>query len=739
MLLSWGRFVHRHRWPILVLSLLAFVTSLDLVVLGGQLRNVNDFGFEANRGYGLEAQQLRHSTIGFELVIGSPTFRVGDSAFAAEIDRALVDLRRDRRVSVIQLPPLDDPQAQSSQISTDRHYIEANVLVTDDFYTAANYLNELLDEIKPGPLVVYPAGTLPLYTTYETRTRNDLKRGDLSLPLSLLILVLVFGSLTASLLCLGVGFFAVAGGVGAMYLLSRAVDVSVYALDVVAVIGLGVAIDYSLFVTSRYREELSGGASAEAALAVTMATAGKAIAMSGVTVAIGLTGLLFYQGTALSSLGVTGAIVVLISVGYALTLLPALLAILGERAFSLGLPGVLRWRAPRRSGLWHQLALLVMRRPAAVLAPCLAVLLLVGLPFTQMRLDLGDLKLLPPKDAARQGTSLLVSVFGRGAYVDVVIVFHHGSPLAPANVAAAFDVAQRVQRSPGVDHVLSYVTVEQGLDAQGYQALYERSRTGLPAPVADTLAQLTGTRLAVLRAYLLHATTSSDQAKAVVRYLRAHDAIRDADVLVTGPTAFDVDYVDYILGRTPWAIGCIVLATLAALLLLLRSVVLPVKAIAMNALSLTAAFGALVWVFQQGHLSAFLDFTPSAIDPTIPVLVFCVVFGLSMDYEVFLLTRMKEVWQLTGDNRAAVASGLEASGRLVTGAAAIMVTIFVEFGIVSTIVVVKSLTLGMALAIFVDATIVRALLVPALMRVLGSVNWWAPAWMRYRSGRPTGS
>ncbi len=264
-----------------------------------------------------------------------------------------------------------------------------------------------------------------------------------------------------------------------------------------------------------------------------------------------------------------------------------------------------------------------------------------------------------------------------------------------------------------------------------YQQLYADGIAGLPEAERAQVTQLTGSSIAVLRAYTPYAE-SSDQAQNVVRYIRAHDRVDGAQVLVTGNTAFDMDYVQYMLDQTPWAIVYVMVTTFLLLMVLLRSLVLPLKAVLMNLLSLSASFGALVFIFQQGHLSALLDFSPAPLDPTIPVLVFCVVFGLSMDYEVFLLTRMREEWRAHGDNRRAVAAGLQASGRLVTGAAAIMVTVFLVFGLVSSVVVIKALGLGMAIAIFVDASLVRALVVPALMRLLGPVNWWAPRWLQNR-------
>jgi RND superfamily putative drug exporter len=381
-------------------------------------------------------------------------------------------------------------------------------------------------------------------------------------------------------------------------------------------------------------------------------------------------------------------------------------------------------------GFWARLANLVMRRPVAVLVPCLAVLLLAGSPLSQIRLAEANVTLLPPGDDARQGTELLTQRFGQGDALDVVLDFH-GSPYSAANVATAYQLGQRLTTFPGISGVTSYVNVPGVTGVAAYQELYANGTAGLPAAERAQVTQLTGTGIAVLRAYTPYAD-SSNQAESTVRYVRAHDRVDGAQVMVTGNTAFDMDYVQFMLDQTPGAVVYVMVTTFLLLMLLLRSVVLPFKAVLMNLLSLSASFGALVFIFQQGHLSGFLDFSPAPLDPTIPVLVFCVVFGLSMDYEVFLLTRMREAWLEHGDNRRAVAAGLQASGRLVTGAAAIMVTVFLVFGLVSSVVIIKALGLGMAIAIFVDASLVRALVVPALMRLIGPVNWWAPRWLQNR-------
>jgi RND superfamily putative drug exporter len=743
----WASFVCRRRWWVLLASLVVFVASVGVLSRGGSLNNSDTFHFESSQGLVLETKQLPTSIAnGFEMVLGSPSLTVGSPAFAQAVTSALAPLRRDPRVESVILPPLDSPSAQSPLIAGDRHWVAAQVgLYETNFDAAAVIFPSLRAEVHSSLLTVHAAGDLALDSSFNIRSEQDLQRADVSIPAALILLVIVFGSVVAALLCLGVGLVAVAGGLAAMYMLAAHTDVSTYALNVVVILGLGIAIDYSLFIVSRFREELRRQASVEAALSVTMRTAGIAVTYSGITVAVGATALLFYSGTILTSMGLSGSFVVLVAIVYALSFLPALLAILGDR--------VNRWRPDsllrpfRRSGagparpdadgaatgFWFRLANFVMHRPVAVLVPCLALLLLAGSPLASLHLAEADVTLLPPGDDARQGTELLTSEFGQGNAIDVVLDFS-GSPYGAANVATAYALGQRLTAFAGVSTVSSYVNLPGVTGLTAYQQLYAEGTAALPATAKAEVTQITGTSIAVLRTYTPYAV-SSNQAQSLVREIRAHDQVAGAQVLVTGDTAFDMDYVQYMLDQTPWAVVYVMVTTFLLLAVLLRSVVLPLKAVLMNLLSLSAAFGALVFIFQQGHLSGLLDFSPEPLDPTIPVLIFCVVFGLSMDYEVFLLTRMREAWEEHGDNRRAVAAGLQASGRLVTGAAAIMVTVFAVFGLVSSVVIIKALGLGMAIAIFVDATVVRALVVPALMRLIGPANWWAPRWMRRRTAR----
>jgi RND superfamily putative drug exporter len=730
----WGRFVYAHRRGTIVLSLVGFVLSLVAITTGGEPQNANSFDFESDRAFSLMSQQLPSSGVTFTLVLGDRRGATTAPFFRDEVDAALAPLAADRRVARIETPYNAPATLAAQMVSRDGHMLLAVVSLNVDFTTARTQFGDLRGELRAPPqLSVAAAGDVPLAYDFDSLLAADLEKAEIgSSVVALIILLIVFGTGVGALVCLAIGLLAVTGGVGAALLLAHATNVSTYAVNIVTLIGLGIAIDYSLFIVSRFREELANGSDVPEAVSIAMGTAGRAIAFSGLTVAIGLAAMLFYRGTFLVSMGICGAIVVGVSVLLALTFLPAVLSLLGHRINRLSVP-ILRPR-PFGQGMWHRVAVAVMRRPVLVLLPTVAVLLAAGSPFLHIHLASTDVTQLPPDAEARRGAELLASSFpSQGTNViEVVVQFDTGSPLSPSNLAIADAVARRLQGISGVASVRSYVTIDPGRTLASYRQLYAAPATALPAAARDEVMRTVGHNMAVLDA-VTPALPASDAAHALVRTIRSRDAAAGATVLVTGDTAFDIDFVDYIVKQTPLAVGFAMLTTMIVLFFLLRSLVLPIKAVLMNLLSLSAAFGAMVWIFQEGHLASLLNITADPIDPTLPVLLFCVVFGLSMDYEVFLLTRMQEAWLRTHDNRAAVAEGLERSGRLVTGAAAIMITVFVAFGL-ARVVTIKATGIGMAVAVLVDATLVRALVVPALMRLLGRANWWAPRWMRRLPG-----
>ena len=727
----WGRFVYRRRWAVLVVS--AFLLGLSIVGIqtGGTLAGNGGFGADlpAGKAATLVSNEIQPGQVvtgsGMELIFSSDTLKATDAAFQSAVEQGLAPVLADSRVSGADTPYNALAGAQSSYISKDSHKVLVFVHFKDESLTAQSYYKQVVAEIRPGPLKVVATGQVPIQRAFNTTLEQDLQRAEyVALPVTLLLLILIFASLVAALLPVGVGVLAIVGGVGGTLFLARLTDVSQYAINVVTLIGLGVAIDYSLFIVNRFRDELAAGASREDAIAKSLSTAGRAITFSGVAVAVGLSAMLFYQGTFLASMGAAGAIVVAVAVFYGLTFLPALLSVMGPNVNRLRLPRMGR-RKPDGTGAWHSMALWVMRRPWVVLVPALTLLLAAGSPFLQLRLANGDVDQLPPSNEARQGYDTLISDFpGQDqTTLEAVVYYPDASPLTADHVGAIYDLSRRLASLPNVLHVQSIVDADSSLGRADYQRLYSGPASQLPSQLQQALQLSTGPHLTVMYV-VTNKQYTSDDARAIVTAIRS-ESVPDGQVLATGSTAFDLDIVNYIVQRTPVAIGSVLLVTYVILFLLTGSVVLPLKAVLTNLFSISASFGAMVWIFQEGHLSGLLGFTPQSIDPSIPVILFSIVFGMSMDYEVLLISRIQEEYKRTGDNQSGVALGLEKSGRLITGAAAIMCAVFLAFAL-ADVVIIKAIGVGLAIAIAVDATIVRILIVPSVMRILGRANWWAP-------------
>ena len=718
----WGHVVHRFRWAVLGLSTLMLAGSIIALLNGGTLKNSGGENTESGRALALMQHQLPQSGAGssFVLVFGSQAMGSQDAAFKQAVLSALQPLQADSRVKGIETPFDVSAEQAKAMISTDGHHIFALVTLKDDYSTARQYYTELRAKVHSDHLQVLGTGNVAIGSDFDKYLAADLQRAELvSLVIIVPLLLIVFATVISMLLPLGVGGLAVVGGLAGVGVLARFTDVSTYATNIVTLIGLGVAIDYSLFIVNRFREELAGGRSTEQALIASMRTSGRAVTFSGVTVAIGLSAMLFFQGSFLASMGFAGAIVVAIAVLYALTFLASLLAILGHRVNWARLP------LPRRSsgrGFWHGLAMRVMRRPLLVLLPIVGVLLLVASPFLQIKIANGDVGMLPPSAETRRGYDQLQNFPGQGqTRFNVVVNYATGGPLTSQRVGDLYDLAQQIKQIPGVEGVESLVSFDPSLTRADYQALLTQPAAAQPARVQTIVHGTTGSQIAVL-SVVTKQGQESDASRAIVHSLRSMSAPAGSSLLVA---AFSIDFTDFILQRIPLAVAYVMIVTYLVLFLLTGSLVLPLKAVIMNVLSIGASFGALVWVFQQGHLSSLLNFTAAPLDPSVPVLLFCIVFGLSMDYEVLLISRIQEEYRRTGDTTQAVAQGLEKSGRLITGAAAIMVAVFLAFGL-ADVVLIKSIGLGLALAVAIDATLVRALIVPAVMRLLGRANWWAP-------------
>jgi RND superfamily putative drug exporter len=724
----WGHFVYRFRWAVLGVSVVLLAGSIVALKNGGTLKNSGGQNTESGRVLALMHDQLPQSGPGagssFVLVFGSQTMTVQDPAFKQAVLAALQPLKDDSRVKSIDTP-FDVPAEQAKAMtSTDAHHVFTQVSLKDDYATARQFYKQMRTEVHSDQLEVLGTGAVAIGADFDKYLQSDLQRAEIvSLVIILPLLLIVFATVVSAVLPLGVGILAVVGGLAGVGLLARVTDVSTYSTNIVTLIGLGVAIDYSLFIVNRFREELAAGGTVEQGLIATMRTSGRAVTFSGITVAIGLSAMIFFQGSFLASMGFAGAIVVAIAVLYALTFLASLLAILGPRVNWARLP------LPRRTagrGLWHGLATWVMRRPLLVLVPIVLLLVLIASPIFQIKIANGDVGMLPPNAETRRGYELLQKFPGQGqTFFSVVVRYPSGGPLTRDRVGDLYDLAQRIKQISGVEGVESMVSFDPSLSRSDYQALLTQPAAAQPARVQSIVHATTGSQIAVL-SVVTKFGQESDASRAIVHSLRSMAAPIGSSVLVG---AFSIDFTDFILQRIPLAVGYVMIVTYLVLFLLTGSLVLPLKAVIMNILSIGASFGALVWVFQEGHLSSLLNFTPAALDPSVPVLLFCLVFGLSMDYEVLLISRIQEEYRRTGDTTKAVAEGLERSGRLITGAAAIMVAVFTAFGL-ADVVLIKSIGLGLALAVAVDATLVRALIVPAVMRLLGRANWWAPRGLR---------
>jgi putative drug exporter of the RND superfamily len=733
-----GRWVVRRRWWIVAAWAVALLVAVPLAPrVVGALRAggfiLDDL--ESARAKALLQTELNTPPSAVVVVLHSDTALAGTPAFEEPAALAIAEVPEAPGVVRI-LSHAISPR----QVSADGHTAYDIVFLSiapDDSPAALPGIRDRLAE--PPGLDVRLAGGPAFYGDVQSVTESDLRRSEVvSLPLAALALLFVFGSVVAAAVPLIVGGAAVVVALAAIFVAASLTPMSIFVLNLATLLGLGLGVDYSLLLTSRFREEIAARTDdpperrVADAVEATVATAGRAVFFSGLTVLLGLAGLVLFEFMILRSVGIAGAIVVLLAASSALTLLPALLAIVGPRIDALAIRRVVPRDDP--NGPWARLARRVMRNPVAVLIPTLAVLLVLGSPFLHVRFNAPDSTILPADVPSRAAFDRLANAFGEGEFAPIVLAIRTDGPAtAPANVAALYDYSRRLAADPRVRRIDSLVDVDPRLRKDQYQLLYADPNGPRDRFVATALATTTH---GDLTAFTL--TTpfgpNRDEGRALVTDLRAASGPLAAPpgmtVLVGGGAADVTDVVNRVAADFPRTGLFIVITTYLVLFLLLRSVVLPAKALVMNTLSIVASFGALVWIFQDGNLSALLGFQPLGfVETTQPVILFCVLFGLSMDYEVFLLSRMKEVWDRTGDNQEAVARGLERSGRIVTSAALIVVVVAGSFAF-ADIVLIKALGSGMAIAVALDATVVRALLVPATMRLLGHWNWWLPSALR---------
>ena len=796
-----GCLVYRYRWFVLLIwgALLVsgafFAPNLSDRLKGGGFEGANS---DAEKVQEIMADEFDASPSTITVVFEGDGLDAGGEEFQEAQNAALDEVRElDEVSSIVSYSDSEDPRFLSKSGESSYSLVSFEIPIDQ----AQGLADEVRSKVRSEELTTYVTGAPAVYLDITEASNEDIRRAEeYAFPLALVILILAFGSLVAAGVPVLIGGASVVVTLAALYFVAGIYDMSTFVLTISTMLGLGLGIDYALFAVSRFREELEHGPVSEA-VPRTVETAGRSIFFSGTAVLIGLTGLLFFPYTFMRSIGVAGALVVFASVAAALTLLPAVLGVLGPKinAFS-----VRRRRAEGNvvgAGLWARSAEIVMRRPLVVLLIVGALLFALLYPAMHMKVGVPEASVLPERYESRAGDDILKEDFDYAGLTPIEVVATLTDPFSAQSLEKVRDLGQRLGETENVERVDSLYTVgeeaareyaeslgeareeaeteaarvaneatTEQLDAlrgqygvvppgaeERVRAEAERRATAeierqipvlpdgvsadgaaTPEGVANVLAlpevresEEVGNALSFYGAgdrALLRAVTESspyvEEARDTVGEVRAIEPPEGTSVLVGGLPAGQKDFISNLYGNVPYAVAFVLGVTYVVLFLTFRSIFIPLKAVIVNILSLTASFGAMVFVFQDGNLSGILGFTPLGfVDATLPILMFCTIFGVSMDYEVFLLSRIREAYEEGESNTASVARGLVATAGIITSAAAIIVVVtgaFAFTGIITT----KAVGLGLAVAVLVDATIIRVLLVPATMRILGDWNWW---------------
>jgi putative drug exporter of the RND superfamily len=712
---SLARLAGRHPWRTMVIWFVALLGAgvLSSQFLGDALTTDTDFTNEpeAKRAAVLLEERLRSPDEDTEFVVVT-----ADSTVAQPEYRAYVG---ELRTSIAALGP-DVIDHVGSYLSdegpvseTGRSTLLPVTLSGDDHNAVGESAAQLVQAVKgvkaPAGFEALVAGPVTLENEFIQLAEEGLQQGEtVGLAVALVVLLFVFGAVVAGLIPIVLAVMGIAIALGAAALFGLAFDLPFFIANIITMIGLAVGIDYSLFIVSRYREERAGGLDKLDAIARTGATATRAVFFSGLTVVVALTGMLLLPNTIYRSIGLGAILVVIVAVAASLTLLPAVLASLGDKVDALRIPGRRNAAGQGRSRFWDRITSTVMRRPVVSLVLAAGILVVAALPYLSIHEGFSGVSTLPDEAESKQAFVIMEREFsgGLGSPVEIVI----DGAITPSTIAAIEDL----RRAMAADPSFGPSAVEQ--NGAGDLAL-------VSAPLSGDI--------------------SSDAAMVAVRELRKDVVPRffedvPVEVLVGGETAYNVDYLDQATFYTPIVFLLVLGLSFVLLTVAFRSLVIPAKAIAMNLLSVGAAYGLLVLFFQQGvgpgifkDIASWLGFGQvEAIEAGLPLFMFSILFGLSMDYHVFLLSRIRERFERTGDNREAVAYGLRTSGALITGAAAIMVAVFGGFA-AGPLVGLQQMGFGLAVAVALDATIVRSVLVPATMKLLGDLNWYLPSWLEW--------
>ncbi len=740
--LAYGRQIFRLRWFIIAFWVIVLGASIPFTAQVGDALKGGGYSYDASESSQVDAiisTKLPRPASQLLVVFQSDHTAASDPAFQQEVNAFISRARSYHYTTGV--------STSSAGLDGRTVYVTVNLSI----YPGSSELNVFRTLVPQGsaasPAHAYITGDPAIDHEFSHLSTSDVERAEFTaLPIALVVLFMIFGTLVAAAMPLLLAMVSVPISLALIYAIGLHISMSIFVLNVASIIGLGISIDYSLFMVRRFRDELAAGRSVAEAVGWTIATSGEAIMFSGLIVMIGFAGLLLIRTGLTTSLGIGGAVVVAVSMLAALTLLPALLSVLGPRINALRIPIISRLTAPHahandqresksRRNFWASVAESVMKRPLIFIVAVTAVLVTMGWPIFSIELGSPGVTSLPTSAESRQGIDILNKQFPntKTNVISIIAQAPQGSNMLNSDNLAKLDNLSRwLARQAHITNVISLTRLPttNGIPAPTAQELTTLYTTGAyrqnPA-IAQLVTSTTNGNITLITA-TTNAQLDSSQGNALIDDLRAGDkaAGQGLTVLVGGQQANDLDFNRYLYGNFPLSILFILGSTYVLLLLMFRSLFLPLKAILMNVLSVGACLGVLVFVFQWGHLSNVLNFTANGyLDSITPILLFCILFGLSMDYEVFLLSRVQEEWLRTHNNRYAVARGLEKTGGVITNAALLFVIVTGAFTFTS-ILTSKEIGLGMSLAVLVDATIIRTLLVPATMRLLGRWNWWLP-------------
>ncbi|MCR9191248.1 MAG: MMPL family transporter [Gammaproteobacteria bacterium] len=728
---QFGQHIYRFRkfiicfWVIVMMAGLPFLTNIidpfestGFVAKGSQ-SDLTDRFLNKKLGYG-------HNQ--FIVLYHSKHLKATDPKYISRVKKSLSGLKHIGFQYEVIYP-------QASEISTDQHTAYVSIFLKTNKTLSDKELKKFTDAIKKPKYMTMQLGGEPIFIeNINKQTQKDLYKADMiAAPVSLITLLIIFGTIVATIVPIVIGAGCATIILTTLYTIGHFTDLSIFTLNIALLLGLCLSLDYALFMINRFREELALNKSIEICTQTTLATAGKAVFYSGLAVFTSLSALLFFPINILTSIGIGGLVAVFVAVATALTLLPATLAVLGTRINSLEIRKIQPkpMTAKNKRNIWYKIAHAVVCNPIKYFFFTLLFLLFLAYTVLNIQIGISDLKILPAHSSNQMFFNAYEKNFNEHELnpILMVVASEDGRILSPKNLSKLYDLVEAIKNNPSVDEVNSIVSIKSSMNKQQYEILYQ-SKIRSP-DLKQFLQQSTRHQFTVISIISRHPADSLETQR-LITDLRNLKPGKDLKATLTGMPVVNAEVLATIKRIAPYAALWVFGLTYIVLLVLLRSLLLPLKAIFMNILSLCTSYGVLVYIFQEGHFHTILGFNPQGIlDVNLIVIIFCALFGFSMDYEVFLLTRIQEAYHSTKNTEKSIIFGIVRSSRIITSAALIVIVLCGSF-MVADVLMVKQFGLGIAVAIFVDAFAIRTILVPAAMALLKDWNWYLPKWIGKR-------